>query len=222
MVEGWLIAAVFVSRASAASPSSGSQGQAAARAVEVQVGSAKKAPIKRTVTGGGKVEAATTVKISSSLSGDLLELNVKVDVAGELPARGPCVSGRIDKKRFEAAVRQAQAAANAPKGDVQARVGRGRSTVAELCPRRGSCRGRAWRAKAEVDQGARPIAIRRSLAQLAAVERSRDCRRSGGLDEAQTDLVKTTLYSPIEGYGHRGDLARVGEACAAAISRKTS
>ena len=41
--------------------------------VEVQVGSAKRAPITRTVTGAGKVQPATTVKISSSLSGDLVE-----------------------------------------------------------------------------------------------------------------------------------------------------
>src|SRR5882672_9360465 len=80
-------------------------------AVEVQVGAAKKSAITRTVTGAGKVQAATTVKISSNLSGDLIELSVKV---GDRVARGQ-VLGRIDKKRFEAAVKQAASAASAAK-----------------------------------------------------------------------------------------------------------
>ena len=43
-------------------------------ATEVQLGTAKRSPITRTVTGAGKVQPATTVKISSSISGDLIEL----------------------------------------------------------------------------------------------------------------------------------------------------
>ena len=39
--------------------------------VEVQVAKARKGTITRTITGAGKVQAATTVKISSNLSGDL-------------------------------------------------------------------------------------------------------------------------------------------------------
>ena len=45
--------------------------------VEAQVTKARKGSITRTITGAGKVQAATTVKISSNLSGDLTELLVK-------------------------------------------------------------------------------------------------------------------------------------------------
>jgi HlyD family secretion protein len=47
-------------------------------AAEVQLTHVRKGPISRIITGAGKVAAATTVKISSNLSGDLLELPVNV------------------------------------------------------------------------------------------------------------------------------------------------
>ncbi len=160
-------------------------------AVEVQVASTKKAPITRTVTGSGKVQAATTVKISSSLSGDLVELDVKV---GDHVARGQ-VLGRIDKKRFEAAVRQAQAAANASKGDVQAAQVAADSLGAELARVAGLVE-KGMASKAEVDTA---TADRDSAIAKLAAAKDRATQALGGLDEAQTDLVKTTLYSPIEG-----------------------
>jgi HlyD family secretion protein len=160
-------------------------------AVEVQVGSAKKAPIKRTVTGGGKVEAATTVKISSSLSGDLLELNVKV---GDPVTHGQ-VLGRIDKRRFEAAMQQARASASAAKGDVQgAQVAVDRA-AAELGRVTGLVE-KGMAAKAEVDQ--RTADRDSALAQLAAAK-DRAAAAAGVLEQAQSDLAKTTLYSPIDG-----------------------
>ena len=65
------------------------------RAVEVQFGRVKKAAFSRTLSGAGRVQAATTVKISSNLSGDLIELSVK---QGELVKKGQ-VLGRIDRRR---------------------------------------------------------------------------------------------------------------------------
>jgi HlyD family secretion protein len=160
-------------------------------AVEVQIGAAKKAPIRRTVTGAGKVQAATTVKISSSLSGDLLELHVKV---GDPVKRGQ-VLGRIDKMRFEAAVKQAQASASAAKGDMQAaQVGVDR-TQAELV-RVSALVEKGMASKAEVERAA---ADRDSaIAQLAA-SKDRAAAAQGLLEQAQSDLYKTTLYSPIDG-----------------------
>ena len=76
---------------------------------EVQVAKVRKGTITRTITGAGKVQAATTVKISSNLSGDLTELLVK---EGDRVAKGQ-VLGRIDRRRFEASVKQALASQNA-------------------------------------------------------------------------------------------------------------
>ena len=83
--------------------------------VEVQVTKAHKGGITRTITGAGKVQSATTVKISSNLSGDLVELLVK---EGMTVKKGQ-VLGRIDRRRYAAGVKQALAAQNAARSDAQ-------------------------------------------------------------------------------------------------------
>lgn len=160
-------------------------------AVEVQVGAAKKSAITRKVTGAGKVQAATTVKISSSLSGDLLELNVK---AGEQVTRGQ-VLGRIDRRRFEAAVKQAQAAVNAAKADVRTTQVSADRASAELARVNGLVE-KGLASKAEVEK----ITSERdgALAQVAALN-DRASQAMARLDESQSDLAKTTLYAPIDG-----------------------
>jgi HlyD family secretion protein len=159
--------------------------------VEVQVGTARKAPITRTVTGAGKVQAATTVKISSSLSGDLLELNVK---AGDTVTKGQ-VLGRIDRRRFEAAVKQAQAAANAAKADVQAAaVGESRAALEVVRVQALTDKGMASKAESE-----RVTADRDAASAQVAALKDRATQAAARLDEALSDLAKTTLYAPIDG-----------------------
>ena len=160
-------------------------------AVEVQVGAAKKASITRTVTGAGKVQAATTVKISSSLSGDLLELNVK---AGDQVTRGQ-VLGKIDRRRFEAAAKQAQAAVNAARADVRTTQVSAERASAELA-RVNALVEKGMASKAEVEK----ITADRdqAVAQVAALN-DRASQAIARLEEASSDLAKTTLYSPIDG-----------------------
>ncbi len=159
--------------------------------VEVQLGLAKKGPIVRTVTGAGKVQAATTVKISSNLSGDLIELSVK---DGDQVTKGQ-VLGKIDRRRFEAAMKQAQAAHSAARADVQAsqvevdrsssEVGRVESLVTK---------GLASKAELERSTADRDTA----LARLGGVK-DRMAQAAARLEETQNDLSKTTLFSPIDG-----------------------
>ncbi len=159
--------------------------------VEVQLGLAKRGPITRTVTGAGKVQAATTVRISSNLSGDLLELNVK---EGDVVIKGQ-VLGKIDKRRFEAATKQAQAAYSATRSDVQAsqvevdRSGAEVARVAGLVEK-----GMASKAELERSTADRDTAI----ARLGGVK-DRATQASARLEETQNDLSKTTLTSPIDG-----------------------
>ncbi len=159
--------------------------------VEVQLGLAKKGPIIRTVTGAGKVQAATTVKISSNLSGDLIELNIK---EGDQVTKGQ-VLGKIDRRRFEAATKQAQAAFSAARADVQAsqveldRAGSETGRVASLVEK-----GLASKAELEKSTADRDGAI----ARLSGMK-DRATQASARLDETQNDLSKTTLQSPIEG-----------------------
>lgn len=158
---------------------------------EVQVAKARKGTITRTITGAGKVQAATTVKISSSLSGDLVELLVK---DGDAVKKGQ-VLGRIDKRLYEAAMKQAQASQNASRADTQvAEVEVVRTTqelkrVEELVKK-----GLASEAEVEQARAAKNTADARvaSARQLLA-------RNVAFVDQAQTDLAKTTLLSPIDG-----------------------
>lgn len=99
--------------------------------LEVQLSKARKGSITRTITGAGKVQAATTVKISSSLSGDLVELAVK---DGEAVTKGQ-VLGRIDPRLYQAAHKQALASLNASRADVQVaevEVGRAQLELARV------------------------------------------------------------------------------------------
>ncbi|MFL5319930.1 MAG: efflux RND transporter periplasmic adaptor subunit [Myxococcaceae bacterium] len=160
-------------------------------AQQVTFATAKKATITRTISGAGKVQAATTVKISSNLSGDLTELSV---AAGDRVTKGQ-VLGRIDRKRFEAASRQAQAAASAAKAEVQvAQVDTDRmeaelKRVTALVEKGISSPAEGERSKSDRDS---------ALARLGAAQQ-RQAQASAALEEAQTNLSKTTLTSPIDG-----------------------
>ena len=160
-------------------------------AVDVQLGKVKKGTIIRTVTGSGKVQAATTVKISSNISGDLVELRVK---AGDRVEKGQ-VLGQLDRRRFEAASKQAQAGQSASRAEISvAQVEVDRSGVAlarveELARQGMMSPAELDRARADRDG---------ALARLAAAKER--ASQAGALyDEAANNLSKTTLVSPIDG-----------------------
>jgi HlyD family secretion protein len=160
-------------------------------AVEVQIARVRKGPITRTISGAGKVQSATTVRISSNISGDLTERLVQV---GDRVTKGQ-VLGRIDRRRFEAAAKQALAGQSAARAEVQvAQVEVDRATAergrVESLVRTGMASG------ADLDQAraahetaqARLVSARERLAQAGAQ-----------YEEAQNQLSKTTLLSPIDG-----------------------
>jgi HlyD family secretion protein len=160
-------------------------------AIEVQLSKAKRAAISRTISGAGRVQAATTVKISSNLSGDLIELNVK---QGDHVKVGQ-VLGKIDRRRFEATMKQTQAAFSAAKSDTSVtqvdvdRIGAEIARIEALVKK-----GLASQAELE-----KAMAERESASARVAAARDRAAQASARLDEAQSDLSKTTLTSPIEG-----------------------
>ena len=160
-------------------------------AIEVQFAKAKKGSITRTITGAGKVEAVTTVKISSNLSGDLIQLRVK---EGDRVAKGQ-VLGQIDRKRFEAASKQALAAQSASRADAQAaQVEVERSTAEHARVEVLLKKGLASAAEVDKVKADRDAA----LARLASA-RERHSQAAAAYEEAQTNLSKTTLISPIDG-----------------------
>ncbi|QRN93409.1 efflux RND transporter periplasmic adaptor subunit [Archangium violaceum] len=159
--------------------------------VEAQVTKARKGSITRTITGAGKVQATTTVKISSSLSGDLMELLVK---EGDRVTKGQ-VLGRIDRKRYEATVKQALAAQNAARSDMQVAQVEADRTTAELARvEELGKKGLASAAEVEQARAARDSAVAR-----VSAAHQRLAQSSAVYDEAQTSLSKTTMLSPIDG-----------------------
>ncbi len=160
-------------------------------ATEVQFGKVKKGPITRTVTGAGKVEAATTVKISSNLSGDLVELPVKV---GDTVKKGQ-VLAKLDKRRVEASVRQAAASWNAAKSEMATvqvdidRLGKELGRVSVLVEK-------GLASKAEQERAMSDLAAAKSR---FASQNDRAAQAAAVLEEASNSLAKTTLFSPIDG-----------------------
>ncbi len=159
--------------------------------LDVQVATAKKAPVTRTVAGAGKIQAATTVKLSSNITGDLLELSVK---AGDRVAKGQ-VLGKIDKRRYEATMKQAFAAHTAALADAQAssvEVERSRAELARVdgLTQKGMASA-AEKEKAQADFDA-------ATARYAGMK-ERATQAAARLEEAQNDLSRTTLVAPIDG-----------------------
>jgi HlyD family secretion protein len=158
---------------------------------EVQISKVRKGTITRTITGAGKVQAATTVKISSNLSGDLIELAVK---DGDAVKKGQ-VLGKLDRRRYEASVKQAAASQSASRAEVEVtqvevtRTKQDLGRVEELAKK-------GMASAAEVEQAR--SAYETAEARLSAA-RQRYARDSAVLEQAQSDLSKTTLTSPIDG-----------------------
>lgn len=160
-------------------------------AVEIQSAKVRKGTITRTIVGAGKLQPATTVKISSNLSGDIIELNVK---EGDQVHQGQ-VLARIDPRAYQAAFRRAQAAVSGARADVQAaqvdldrastELGRVQALVEK---------GLAAGAEADKSRSDRDGAA----ARLASA-RERLSQAQASMDEAQTDLSKTSLIAPMDG-----------------------
>lgn len=160
-------------------------------ATEVQVAKVKKGTISRVIIGAGKVEASTTVKISSNLSGDLVERPVEL---GDKVKKGQ-VLGRIDPRPFIAAAKQAQAAVSGARADIstaQVEVDRTRlelERVHSLIKRGMASSAEVDKAKSDYDSAVARLssAQQKYAGQVAAYE------------NAQTNVARTTLGSPIEG-----------------------
>src|SRR5215471_14047498 len=149
-------------------------------ATEVQMAKVKKGTISRVIIGAGKVEASTTVKISSNLSGDLVERPVEL---GDKVKKGQ-VLGRIDPRPFVAAAKQAQASVSAARADVataQVEVDRNRLELERVqgLAKRGMASG------AEVDKAK---ADYNGAAARVGAAQQRYAGQVAALDQAQTNL----------------------------------
>jgi len=159
--------------------------------IGVETTAARRSPITRKVVGAGKLQAATQVKLSSNVSGDLLELPVK---EGDRVVKGQLI-GRIDARRYVAQVRQQEAnRATAAADHATAMVNVTRLQAELERVRRLAAGGNA--SAAELDKGVQELRAEQSRA-VAAKERV--AQADAQLAEARQLLSYTTLLSPIDG-----------------------
>jgi HlyD family secretion protein len=159
--------------------------------IGVQTTAARRSPITRKVVGAGKLQAATQVKLSSNVSGDLLELPVK---EGDRVVKGQLI-GRIDARRYVAQVRQQEAnRATAAADHATAMVNVTRLQAELERVRRLAAGGNA--SAAELDKAVQELRAEQSRA-VAAKERM--AQADAQLAEARQLLSYTTLLSPIDG-----------------------
>jgi len=159
--------------------------------VYAQLVTVKRGAITRTVVGTGKLEPSVAVKLSSSISGDLIALHVK---EGDLVKKGQ-VLGKIDPRRYEALLKQTTAAWKTAKSEHDAARVDTERAQAELIRTRGLFeKGLASKSEYEKIQ-----AEKDSLQARFEAAKGRISQAHAALEEAQADFARTTLYSPIDG-----------------------
>jgi len=159
--------------------------------LSVQLAKARKGSVTRKVTAAGKLQAATQVKLSSNLSGDLLDLPVR---EGDPVKKGQYL-GRIDSRRYEAQVLQREALEKSARSELSmeevnlAKLEADLARVTRLVKADGASTAELERAVSDRD-GA-----------LARVQAAKDrvSNASAGLAEARYLLSFTTLTAPIDG-----------------------
>jgi HlyD family secretion protein len=159
--------------------------------IAIQASTARKGPITRLVTAAGKLQAATEVKLSSNITGDLLSLAVK---EGEVVKKGQ-VLGTIDSRRYAAQVSQQDAARASAAADLQTQRVALSQVEQELARvERLANGGNASAAEVEKARSERDAAKARADAAAGRIAQA-----DASLREARHYYSLTTLTSPIDG-----------------------
>jgi HlyD family secretion protein len=171
-------------------------------ALIVQSSAARKGAITRVVSAAGRLHPATEVKLSASVSGELLELQVR---EGDRVKKGQ-VLGRIDPRRYGAQVAQREANRASAVADAQlerVKVGQLEKELARIA--RLAQGGNA--SVAELDAARSNLRAERARVR-SAEERVEQARAA--LSEVEHTLSLTVLSSPIDGVVTRRE-KEVGE-----------
>ena len=159
--------------------------------IPVQLGTAHRGAITRQVTAAGKLQAATTVKVSSNISGDLLELPVK---EGDRVRKGDLVA-RLEARRYAAQVKQQEALRASAAAELAAervvieRLRQELERVKHLV-----AGGNA--SQAELERAAADLHAEQAKADAAA---ERIAQADATLADARHLLSFATIYAPIDG-----------------------
>lgn len=157
----------------------------------IQTVSARRGSITRIVTAGGKLQAATQVKLSSNITGDLLSLTVK---EGDVVKQGQAL-GTIDTRRYAALKAQSEAARASAAAEVQqqrVQVGQLEAEVQRVERLASS----SVASSAELEKSRAELLAGRARLESAA---ARLAQAEASLREALHAYSMTTLTAPIDG-----------------------
>ena len=161
------------------------------KGVEVTIGESEKGDITSVVTATGKIYPEIEVKISSEVSGEIIDLPVKDGMKIEKGA----LLVRVNPDTLEAQVKQQEAAFNASKAT--AAQAKAQLLKAELdLKRTESLFEKGFATQDELDQAKTLLEVGRSSHE-AAVFRIK--QQEMQLKEASDELNKATTYAPISG-----------------------
>jgi len=159
--------------------------------VEVTISVAKKGTVTRVVTAAGHLQARETVKVSSNVTGDLLDLSVK---EGDQVKQGQ-VLGQIDKRLYETQVAQYRgtvASAKASIAQIDVAVGQDKRDLArvqKLVDERLASAADLDKATSQLKMDEGRLASQKELVAQSV----------GQLETALYNLSRATLTAPIDG-----------------------
>lgn len=160
-------------------------------AIDVVSAKARMATVVRKIRATGHVEPVTKVRVSASISGDLLALHVK---EGDVVVRGQPLA-EIDKARLAAVLRQAEASARSASAAVNVENAQLDQAESELA-RAGEMHKKGLSTDAELDRMRSRVDITKARLD-GAKQRVEQARAS--LDEAKARLQQTRIAAPIDG-----------------------
>jgi HlyD family secretion protein len=161
------------------------------KTLEVEVTPVKRAKIVQKVNGTGKIQPNTEVNISSDVSSKIIRLTVK---EGDHVEKGQLLV-ELDRQKLLASVDSLQASVRS--AQAQAKLARDNRDQAERVVRRArELVGRKLVSQSELDAAETAFQVENSRAQSAS---DQVAQMVGQLRQAQDDLGKTQIYSPISG-----------------------
>jgi|SoimicMinimDraft_3_1059731.scaffolds.fasta_scaffold13174_2 HlyD family secretion protein len=161
------------------------------KAQEVEVTPVKRAMIVQKVNGTGKIQPNTEVNISSDVSSKIIRLTVK---EGDHVEKGQLLV-ELDRQKLLASVDSLQASVRS--AQAQAKLARDNRDQSERVLKRArELIGRKLVAQSELDAAETSFQVENSR---AASAENQVAQMIGQLRQAQDDLGKTQIYSPISG-----------------------
>ena len=184
--------------------------------LRVSVEAAEKRDIVEIVTANGRVRPVTEVKISSDVSGEIIELNVE---EGDYVERGKLLA-RINPDIYESALDRAEAALNTARANLASARARTVQAEAQFANASASYeRNRRLFEQNAISESEYDNALSQYRSAEADLEASRQNvvasefqvkSAEAGVNEARDNLIKTTLFAPMDGTVSRLD-SEIGE-----------